>query len=69
MGGYKSILANVSIAKNMQISVQYTISDNFGAGDDDSGKWQFPGLPALYYLQHYGTEKAYKPFRWDVLIK
>lgn len=69
MGGYKSITATLTI-ENRKISQSiYRIYDNFGAGDDDSHKGQFPGLPAMYYLQHYGTDRAYMPFRWSVLIQ
>ncbi|MBK8712286.1 MAG: hypothetical protein IPL97_10510 [Niastella sp.] len=69
MGGYKAISASLTIENGKITNSIYRIYDNFGAGADDSNKGQFPGLPAMYYLQHYGNNRAYIPFRWSVFIQ
>jgi RHS repeat-associated protein len=68
LGGYNSMTASVSFKRN-KATFKYTITDHFGAGWDDSGKWQVPGLPALYWLQVYGKKRNYKPFVWTVSIE
>ena len=51
MGGFKMYAADVTISPT-QMSITYTFSDFFGAGDDDAVKNQYPGLPEMYFLQH-----------------
>ncbi len=69
MGGHKAFDVSVSIT-NGHLSFTYTITDVFGAGYDDAGKWYFPGLPGLYYLQHYGEidGATLQPFIWTVTV-
>ncbi len=69
MGGYKALSVSLTIENGRISNSIYRIYDNFGAGTDDSHKGQFPGLPAMYYLQHYGSNRAYVPFRWSVIIQ
>jgi Domain of unknown function (DUF4157) len=69
MGGYSRLDANVVQTAGGGITVTYRIYDHFGAGVSDASSL-LPGLPALYYLQHfhgsYGSR--YTPFIWSVQI-
>lgn len=67
MGGYQFLTADVSVTGS-QITFQYTFTDHFGAGVEDSGS-MLPGLASMYYLQHYyGNSDQYTPFIWSVSV-
>jgi hypothetical protein len=68
MGGYQRLEVTVGVI-NGSISFRYRIYDHFGAGLSDA-KSKLPGLPALYYLQHYAGRwgSRYTPFVWWVGI-
>ncbi len=69
IGGHKQFDVYVSV-DNGNLSFSYTIWDVFGADDGDAGKWYIPGLPGLYYLQHYGELDGYtfSWFLWTVSV-
>ena len=71
MGGYYNIDVTININKDNKFAFTYKITDHFGAGVSDSLKWELPGLPALYYIQHYANKNKtrYTPFIWTVTIK
>jgi len=67
MGGYHGLQATVTIT-NTTLDVRYVIVDHFGAGVSDATS-TLPGLPGLYYLQHYrSAANKYQPFIWQVEI-
>jgi hypothetical protein len=73
MGGSQGIRAEIRLINSREIQVNYTIYDVFGAGRNDAGRWQFPGLQSMYVLQHYrnvdeDSRNQYQPYFWGVNI-
>ena len=68
MGGYSFITAEVKVVTAEQLIIEYNVFDHFGGGKGDDTS-RLPGLPELYYLQHYKSDgKKYIPFIWNVEI-
>lgn len=70
MGGYVSLSAKILALSKGEVTIKYTFGDHFGAGYSDAYRSSLPGLPDMYYLQHYFGEpgKKYTPFHWQVDI-
>jgi RHS repeat-associated protein len=67
MGGYQYLQADVSVSDD-HITFQFTFTDHFGAGVDDSYSF-LPGVSSMYLLQHYyGNDTQYTPFVWSVSV-
>jgi len=68
LGGYQRLEATI-VASDSGITIRYKIYDHFGAGMSDAAS-SLPGLPGLYYLQHYAGRwgSKYTPFAWWVEI-
>ncbi len=73
IGGTQGIRAQIRVINSSEIHVNYTIYDVFGAGRNDAGRWQFPGLQSMYTLQHYrnvneNNRNLYRPYFLGVNI-
>jgi RHS repeat-associated protein len=74
IGGTQGASAMITKVTATQIKVTYNIYDVFGAGRTDGGRFIFPGLQAMFILQHYRnvdneSQGLYKPFFWRTEVK
>ena len=74
IGGTQGASAMITKITSTQIKVTYNIYDVFGAGRTDGGRFIFPGLQAMFILQHYRnvdneSKGLYKPFFWRTEVK
>jgi hypothetical protein len=52
IGGYILGQAEITVINASQLEISYRFTDHYGADTDDQVRW-IPGLPSMYYLQHY----------------
>ena len=68
MSGYQDLQVDVSVS-GIDFTFRNEFLDHFGAGVEDSGRVDYPGVPNIYFIQHfYGSSTQYAPFIWSTSV-